>query len=248
MMESDDRSYWEILIWVTVLTGGLFGLEGLMMKVAGKWTVFIVSLILISCSVIQLIRHRKAGKPMQKDPLDELLFVATMASSLFGLVLLHDELRPYAWWFILPLVLFDSFALYKDDQTRAKNRQEAEERRREPYLVRDREVKSSQKVFILVSHAEKVRILSRLNSQMILYTLPDGRFLILFKQPVSPDVFLKDVAIFRTRVDADEDVIGYYGPADAGLGAAYISTPSSEPRTIPFDPDSVQLDGAIPVC
>ena len=62
-MERENRSFWDILIWVTVLTGGLFGLEGLMMKVAGNWTGIIYSLILMICSVIQLIRNRKAGEP-----------------------------------------------------------------------------------------------------------------------------------------------------------------------------------------
>lgn len=150
-------------------------------------------------------------------------------------------------WFVPLLVLFASFALYKDDQKRAKDRQEEEERRREPYLVRDREIKSDQKVFIRIFHAEKVRTLSRMNSQMFLYTLPDDRFLILFKQPVGMDVFLKAVAIFRTRVDADEDVIGYVGPADSGSGMACVSTLAREFRTVPFDSDSVPLDGAIQV-
>ena len=246
-MERENRSFWDILIWVTVLTGGLFGLEGLMMKVAGNWTGIIYSLILMICSVIQLIRNRKAGKPMQRDLLGDLLFVATMAGVVFTLVVLDEKLSPYAWWFVPPLVLFESFALHKDDQRLVKERQEEEKRRREPYLVRDREIKSAQKVFILISHAEKVRVLSRVSSQMFLYTLPEDRFLILFKEPVSIDLFLKAVATFRTRVDADEDVIGYYGPADSGSGAAYVSILAGESRTIPFDPDSVPLDGAIQV-
>jgi hypothetical protein len=82
---------------------------------------------------------------------------------------------------------------------------------------------------------------------MFLYTLPDDRFLVLFKEPVSMDVFLKAAATFRTRVDADEDAIGYYGPADPGSGAAYVSSLAGESRTIPFDPDSIPLDGAVPV-
>ena len=244
-MERENRSFWDILIWVTVLTGGLFGLAGLMMKVAGKWSLIIYSLIPIICSIIHIIHNRKAGKPMQRDSLGDLLFVASTASSVFTLVVLHEELSPYAWCFVPPLVILISFTLYKDDQRLVKERQEEEKRRREPYLVRDREIKSAQKVFILISHAEKVRILSRVSSQMFLYTLPDDRFLILFKEPVSMDVFLKAVATFRTRVDADEDVIGYYGPADSGSGAACVSTLAGESRTVPFDPDPVPLDGAI---
>ena len=246
-MERENRSFWDILIWVTVLTGGLFGLAGLMMKVAGIWSLIIYSLIPIICSIIHIIHNRKAGKPMQRDLLGDLLFVATVAGVVFTLVVLDEKLSPYAWWFVPPLVILISFTLYKDDQRLGKERQEEEKRRREPYLVRDREIKSAQKVFILISHAEKVRILSRVSSQMYLYTLPDDRFLILFKEPVGMDKFLKAVATFRTRVDADEDVIGYYGPADSGSGAAYVSTLAGESRTVPFDPDPVPLDGAIPV-
>ena len=187
-MERENKSFWNILIWVTVLTGGLFGLQGLMLKVAGKWSLIIYSLILTICSLIQNFRNRKADKPRERDPFGDLLSIATVAGVVFTLVVLDDNLSPFAWWFVPPIVLLASFARYKDNQKRAKNRQEEEERQREPYLVRDREIKSDHKVFILISHAEKERILSRVNSQMFLYTLPDDRFLVLFKEPVSMDV------------------------------------------------------------
>lgn len=119
-MERENRSFWDILIWVTVLTGGLFGLAGLMMKVAGIWSLIIYSLIPIICSIIHIIHNRKAGKQMQRDSLGDLLFVASTASSVFTLVVLHEELSPYAWWFVPPLVILISFTLYKDDQRLVK--------------------------------------------------------------------------------------------------------------------------------
>jgi hypothetical protein len=55
----------------------------------------------------------------------------------------------------------------------------------------------------------------------------------------------------RTKVNADEDVVGYYGRPhkrnhlDESL--AFVSDLSGECRVIPFDPNSVPMAGAKPL-
>lgn len=83
------------------------------------------------------------------------------------------------------------------------------------------------------------------------YSLPDGRFLVLFRKQVSLEDFLRALAVFRTEVDRDEDAVGLYGQTFYGARPdhlqAFVSDLAGVCRIIPFDLDTASLSGAEPV-
>ena len=247
-MERENRNFWDILIWVAVLMGGLFGLEGLLLAVTGAdWIRVVYPVILMVILPFLQNRPGKRGKGHGVIRLDEWVAIASAASSIYSWVFFDKRLGPKAWWLFPVFIVLQARSFYKNDRKRAKEQAEEEDRLREPLQILDRMVRSDRKMFIVISHAEQGAIQFEMDGQMFLYTVSDDRFLVLFKQPPVLEVFLKTISAFRTEVDADEDVIGYYGPADDGSGLAYVSTLAGECRTVPFDPASVPLDGAFPV-
>ena len=49
-----------------------------------------------------------------------------------------------------------------------------------------------------------------MGDRMDLYSLPDGRFLVLFKDIVEWETFQQALAAFQSVADSSDDVIGYY--------------------------------------
>ena len=86
---------------------------------------------------------------------------------------------------------------------------------------------------------------------MFLYSLPDGRFLVLFRKDVPLEAFLGTLADFRTEVDADEDAIGCYGfPHDGprpDLPLVFVCNKEGESRPFDFNPSTVPISAAVPV-
>jgi hypothetical protein len=118
-------------------------------------------------------------------------------------------------------------------------------------ILRDRLATSARKAFIVCSHAREVDLHFEVDDRMFLYSLPDGRFLVLFRKDVTLDAFLGTLADFRTEVDADEDAIGCYGlPYDGprpDLPLVFVCNKDMESRPFEFDPSTVPISAAVPV-
>ena len=89
------------------------------------------------------------------------------------------------------------------------------------------------------------------DDRMFLYSLPDGRFLVLFRKDVPLDAFLGTLADFRAEVDADEDAIGCYGLPHDGprpdLPLFFVCDKEGESRPFDFNPSTVSISSAVPV-
>ena len=153
----------------------------------------------------------------------------------------------------VPSLLTDSMTVLPTEtaQTKEEETRKEEERQREPLVLRDRLARSARKAFIVCSHAREVDLEFEVDDRMFLYSLPDGRFLVLFRKDVPLDAFLGTLSDFRTEVDADEDAIGCYGfPHDCprpDLPLVFVCNKERESRPFDFDPSTVPISSAVPV-
>ena len=113
-------------------------------------------------------------------------------------------------------------------------------------LIWAKSLDSDRKAIIILFNARMEDVSFEVDGRMVLYSLPDGRYLVLFRKPVSQEDFLRALAAFRTEVDDDEDAIGFYGIKPGDI-QAYVSDLSGVCRVVPFDLDSASLTGAEPV-
>ena len=113
-------------------------------------------------------------------------------------------------------------------------------------LIWAKSLDSDRKALIILFNARMEDVSFEVDGRMVLYSLPDGRYLVLFRKPVSQEDFLRALAAFRTEVDDDEDAIGFYGVKPGDL-QSYVSDLSGVCRVVPFDLDSASLTGAEPV-
>ena len=156
-------------------------------------------------------------------------------------------------WPLIPVgVLFHAYAWYHNERKVAEARDKEKAENVEPAELLSRVSQSDHPVFIVVSHGSRQDLESELvDASTVLYILPDGRFLILFRNRLQVETFQMILSTLRTKVNADEDVIGYYGRPhkrnrpDESL--AFMSSLSGECRVVPFAPDSVPMAGAEPV-
>jgi hypothetical protein len=80
-----------------------------------------------------------------------------------------------------------------------------------------------------------------LDDRMFLYSLPDGRFIVLFRKDVDLEVFQGTLSDLRSVADADEDVIGYYPPQ------AFQCNLEGKCRPVDFYPSTISISSAVPV-
>ena len=179
--------------------------------------------------------------------------VCSAALAVFPIVFLPgDSISPLVKALLLiaffPLVVF---ALYRSRRKEEKEARKEEERLRAPLVLRDQVARSARKVFIVCAHAREVDLEFEVDGRMFLYSLPDGRFLVLFREDVPLDAFLDTLADFRTEVDADEDAIGCYGLPHDGPRPdhplAFVCNQDMESRPFDFNPTSVPISAAVPV-
>jgi hypothetical protein len=143
------------------------------------------------------------------------------------------------------------FGLYRGRRKKEAETRKEEERQREPLILRDRLATSARSAFIVCSHAREVDLEFEVDDRMFLYSLPDGRFLVLFRKDVPLDAFLGTLADFRAEVDADEDAIGCYGLPHDGprpdLPLFFVCDKEGESRPFDFNPSTVSISSAVPV-
>ena len=245
------------MIWVTVLGAGTFALEGLFIHFIDRGWVKLVFLlvglfILVRESIVERRKPERVAK-VGALTLTEAANVVSVAMALFPLVFLPgDATSPLVKALLLiaffPLMVF---ALYRSRRKEEAEARKEEERLRAPLVLRDQVARSARKVFIVCAHAREMDLEFEVDDRMFLYSLPDGRFLVLFRKDVPVDAFLGTLADFRTEVDADEDAIGCYGLPHDGPRPdhpiAFVCNQDMESRPFDFNPSSVPISAAVPV-
>ena len=257
MGENENSKIGDLLIWVTVLGAGTFALEGLFIHFIDRGWVKLVFLlvglfILVRDSIVERRKPERVAK-VGALTLTEAANVVSFAMTLFPLVFLPgDATSPLVKALLLiaffPLMVF---ALYRSRRKEEAEARKEEERLRAPLVLRDQVARSARKVFIVCAHAREMDLEFEVDDRMFLYSLPDGRFLVLFRKDVPLDAFLGTLADFRTEVDADEDAIGCYGLPHDGPRPdhpiAFVCNQDMVSRPFDFNPSSVPISAAVPV-
>ena len=246
MREEKNNNFWVILIWVTVIMAGTWGLEGILTHYAKADWVKLAGIPIALAGLVWAWGHSddESGKHVSEGKLNLGEAVAAFSTALgfFSIIILDDDSSTVMR--IALLVLFIPLQTWSIYRTRCKKEKEAREEeaeRREPLELRDRAARAGSKPFIVISHARQVDLEFELDDRMFLYRLPDGRFLVLFRKDVDLEVFQGTLSDFRSVVDADEDVIGYYAPQ------AFQCSIEGECRPVDFHPSTVSISSAIPV-
>lgn len=257
MEENRNSSFWDLLIWVTVLGAGTFALEGLCIHFIGKGWIRIVFFLagvffLVRESIVKRRKPERVAK-VGALTLTEATKIVSLAMSLFPLVFQPGGSVSQSGRILLLLAFFPlgAWGLYGTRRKKEVEARKEEERLREPLVLRDQAARSARKAYIVCSHAREVDLEFEVDDRMFLYSLPDGRFLVLFRKDVPLDAFLGTLADFRAEVDADEDAIGCYclphdGPRP-DLPLFFVCDKEGESRPFDFNPSTVSISSAVPV-
>ena len=257
-MEKEKRAFYDYLILVTIVMAGLFGMEGLLLRYATNlyWKVLVFFVFFIIqygwVGVYLAIVYRRPEEKALQNYLDEWVEISILLNGFLSVVvfLVSDKSHLGSMvWLLVPLaILLLAYGLYRNDRTAKETMEKEEAKKREPGELLRRVSQSDQPVFIVVSHKSKQDIQFELDNRTLLYLLLDGRYLVLFRKKVRMEEFQNVLSALRSEVNADEDVIGYYGLPHKGNHPdeplAFVSNLSGECRVIPFDPKTVPFADA----
>ena len=195
----------------------------------------------------------QSGRTVGKLTWAEATKVCSMALTVFPIVFLPGSTTSPLVKAVLLIAFFPLmvYALYRSRRKEEAEARKEEEQQRAPMVLRDQVARSGRKVFIVCSHAREVDLHFEVDDRMFLYSLPDGRFLVLFRKDVPLDAFLGSLADFRAEVDDDEDAIGCYGLPHDGprpdLPLVFVCNKEGESRPFEFNPSTVPISSAVPV-
>ena len=254
-MEKEKRSFYDYLILVTIVMAGLFGIEGLLLRyvVDPDWNAGILAVFffiqLAWIAVYLAIVYRRPEEKAVPNYLDEWLAISIFLMALLSIAVFDKEhFGPKTWLFVPLVILLQAYGLYSNDRTAKEAMEKEKTEKREPEELLRRVSQSDRPVFIVVSHNSKQDIQFELDDRTLLYILIDGRYLVLFRKKVGIEEFKGLLSALRSEVNADEDVIGYYGLPHKGNHPdeplALVSNLSGECRIIPFDLNTVPLADA----
>jgi DNA-binding transcriptional ArsR family regulator len=245
-------SFWDVLIWVTVLLTGLMGMEVLLNHFypKGGRGIFLLLLFLLLILRESSFFQKRVGENF-RDILSWVITLAASVETFFGMMDKNDKDSSWIVWVFPLIVILMAFRLYRDYRKKEEEARKLEELLREPRKLLSEALSSDMKALILLFNARLEEVSFEVDDRMVLYSLPDNRFLVLFRKQVSLEDFLRALTAFRTEVNADEDAIGFYGQTFYGVKPddlqAYVSDLAGTCRVVPFDLDSDSLTGAEPV-
>ena len=245
-------SFWDVLIWATVLLAVFIGMGKLLLAFSPKWGKGIWLLFLLFLMVLQEVPFIKRRADMFfPEVLPWVITTAAVADFFFSFLGKDGQAPSWLGWLIPVFIILLANRLFREKKKKEEEARKQEELLREPRKLLSETLASDKKALILLFNARMEDVSFEVDDRMILYSLPDGRFLVLFRKPVRPEDFLRALSAFRTEVDADEDAVGFYGQTFFGVKPddlqAYVSDLSGTCRTVPFDLDSASLSGAEPV-
>ena len=246
------ESFLDIFIWVTVLMTVFVGVGILLNYIFPEWGrpvwIFFLLLLLLLKEMPRLKKWADAHFP-------DVLSMVVAVSAGAGVLLQYKELLKLnaSWigWLFPVVIILMTRRLYRESQKKEAEARKQEELFREPRKLLAESLNSDKKALILLFNARMEDVSFEVDDRMILYSLPDGRFLVLFRKQVSLEDFLLALAAFRTEVNNDEDAVGFYGQTYYGVKPdslqAFVSDLSGVSRVVPIDLDSASLAGAVPV-
>lgn len=246
------ESYWDVLIWATVLLAVFIGMGVLLQACFPRWGRGIWLLFLL---LLMLLQEAPFIKRRADQIFPEVLSWAITASAFTELLLsfLDKNGQAPSWlgWLIPVFIILLANKLFRDKQKKEEEARKNEQQLQEPRKLLSESLISDRKALILLFNARMEDVSFEVDERMILYSLPDGRFLVLFRKPIRLEDFLHALSAFRTEVDEDEDAIGFYGQTFYGVKPdtlqAYVSDLSGVCHAVPFDLDSVSFSNAEPV-
>jgi hypothetical protein len=252
MTTKKPESFWDILIWVTVLMTAFMGVGILLNYIYPKWGRLIWILFLLLLAILKEIPFLKKWADKHFPEMLSVVAAVTAGAQLVLKFLALKKIDPswIGWLFPIVIILM-ARKVYRDSQKKAEEARKQEELLREPQKLLAESLNSDKKALILLFNARMEDVSFEVDDRMVLYSLPDGRFLVLFRKQISLEDFLHALATFRTEVDSDEDAVGFYGQTFYGVKPdnlqAFVSDLSGVCRVVPFDLDSASLSGAAPV-
>ena len=246
------ESFLDIFIWVTVLMTAFMGVGILLNYIFPEWgtlawTLFLLLLMLLK----EMPRLKEWADAHFPDVLSMVVAVSAGAGLVFQIIKSAKVNASWIGWLFPIIIILMTRKLYQESQKKEAEARKQEELLREPRKLLAESLNSDKKALILLSNARMEDVSFEVNDRMTLYSLPDGRFLVLFRKQISREDFLHALAAFRTEVDNDEDAIGFYGQTYYGVKPdslqAFVSDKSGVCRVVPIDLDSASLAGAVPV-
>lgn len=246
------ESFLDTFIWVTVLMTILMGVGILLNYIYPDWG---RPAWILFCFLLLLLKEMPHLKEWADKHFPDILSMVFAVSGGAGLVLQIMDMKKInaSWigWLFPIVIILMTRKLYRDSQKKEAEARKQEALLREPQKLLADSLNSDKKALILLFNARIEDVSFEVDDRMILYSLPDGRFLVLFRKQVSLEDFLHALAAFRTEVDNDEDAVGFYGQTFYGVKPdslqAFVSDKSGVCRIVPIDLDSTSLAGAVPV-
>ena len=245
------QSFWDYLILVTVLLTAFIGVDALLNHYLpkGREIIFlVVSTLFMILRDFPIKSHNwKAWKELVS-----LIAISLAGADIILKFIIDDGVHStWAGWLFPVIIILASYRLYKDHRKELEAAEKERKRIQEQKELLSRIHTADSKALILVSNTRMELVSLEADESMVLYSLPEDRFLVLFRKPVGLDDFLNALSGFRREVDSDENAVGFYGNARYASRSdslqAYVSDRSGTIRTIPLDLDSVSLSGAEPL-
>ena len=217
-MEAKKNDFWWLLSVITILLTVLIGLEGILLHFisrSGQSDVRLASILFLVVlwvvpTIIVSIRFNGYEKKETREEALQWIGMVSAADAVF--TLFFNDLFPKRWlWWVYPLIiLLQTFWMFRFYQKR-QHRVNDEEGRKNALRERLRDMmRSEQKTCIVISNASQKDIEFEMGDRMCLYSLPDGRFLVLFKDLMGWEAFQQALAAFQSVANAKDDVTGYY--------------------------------------
>ena len=217
-MDAKKNDFGWLLSVIAILLTGLIGLEGILLHFISRSEqsdvrlasiIFLVILWVVPTMIVS-IRFKGYEKKDAREEALQWIGMVSAADAIF--TLFFNDLFPKRWiWWSYPLIiLLQTFWMYRYYQKR-QSRANDEEERKNALRERLRDMMhSDQKTCIVISNARQKDIEFELDDRMCLYSLPDRRFLVLFKDLVEWETFQQALAAFQRVANAKDDVTGYY--------------------------------------
>ena len=248
------QSFWDYLIWVTVLLTAFTGVGALLdhyVQIGRE----LRELIVLLASMLLMLAGEYPFKGLNGKVWKELMSMIAIAlpgaDIILKFILDAGEKSSWAGWLFPVIIILATLRLYRDYRKELEKAEKERKRIEEQKELLSRVHTADNKALILVSNTRMELVCLEADESMVLYSLPEDRFLVLFRKPVGLDDFLVALSGFRREVDTDEDAVGFYGNARYGSRPdslqAYVSDQSGTFRTIHLELDSISLSGAEPL-
>ena len=245
------QSFWDYLILVTVLLTAFIGVDALLNHYLPKGRGIIFLLVSSLFMILRDFPIKSHNWKAWKELMSLIAISLAGADIILRFIIGDGVYSTWAGWLFPIIIVLASYRLYRDHQKEQEEAEKERKRVREQKELLSRVHNADSKALILVSNTRMELVCLEADDRMMLYSLPEERFLVLFRKPVGLDDFLIALSGFRREVDTDEDAVGFYGNSRYGSRPdslqAYVSDQSGTCRTIDLEFDSVSLSGAEPL-